>query len=474
MKQKSELPEGWVSSLLINLILKRKGKKPSLLAEEKWNESVPYLDIKAFENGIIRQYADISSSVLINKGDILVVWDGARCGLVGKAPVDGAIGSTLMYISQNSLNSDYLYYFLQSNYERINSNPRGSGIPHVEPDLFWNLEVQIPPLREQRRIVSAIEALFVRLEATNERLDRVLEILKKFRESVLAAACDGRLTEEWRKGNSEIENSITLLKKIGNEVLGENSRKKGNLNPQFDEKQYDLPLKWNWASLSDVSISISDGDHQAPPKSESGVPFIVISNISSGKLDLSKTMYVPENYYENLSESRKPKSQDILYSVTGSYGIPILISEDYMFCFQRHIALIRPHSDVSSKYLYYILKSTLVYNQATKVATGIAQLTVPLSGLRMIKIPLPPLPEQQEIVKRIDALFAFADSIEKKVAAAREKTEKLRHSILAKAFSGELVETEAEIARREGRDYETAEVLLERIKKERGKNGKKQ
>ena len=86
---------------------------------------------------------------------------------------------------------------------------------------------------------------------------------------------------------------------------------------------------------------------------------------------------------------------------------------------------------------------------------------------------LPPLPEQHEIVRRVDALFNFADSIETKVAAAREKTEKLRQSILAKAFSGELVETEAEIARREGRDYETAEVLLERIKKEKGNNGKK-
>jgi type I restriction enzyme S subunit len=84
-----------------------------------------------------------------------------------------------------------------------------------------------------------------------------------------------------------------------------------------------------------------------------------------------------------------------------------------------------------------------------------------------------PLPEQQEIVRRVDALFAFADSVEAKVAAAREKTEKLRQSILAKAFSGQLVETEAEIARREGRDHETAEVLIEKTKEERGKGGKK-
>ncbi|AKB44383.1 Type I restriction-modification system, specificity subunit S [Methanosarcina vacuolata Z-761] len=80
---------------------------------------------------------------------------------------------------------------------------------------------------------------------------------------------------------------------------------------------------------------------------------------------------------------------------------------------------------------------------------------------------------KQEIVRRVDALFAFANSIEAKVTAAREKTEKLRQSILAKAFSGQLVETEAAIAKREGRDYETAEVLLERIKAEKGIKDKK-
>ncbi|WP_048041026.1 restriction endonuclease subunit S [Methanosarcina mazei] len=95
-----------------------------------------------------------------------------------------------------------------------------------------------------------------------------------------------------------------------------------------------------------------------------------------------------------------------------------------------------------------------------------------LIRIRKLLIPLPTLPEQQEIVRRVDALFAFADSIEAKVTVAREKTEKLKQSILAKAFSGELVEIEAEIARREGRDYESAEVLIERIKEERGKGGR--
>ena len=102
-----------------------------------------------------------------------------------------------------------------------------------------------------------------------------------------------------------------------------------------------------------------------------------------------------------------------------------------------------------------------------------AQKNINISILNDVAIPLPPLPEQHEIVRRVDALFALADSIEAKVAAARARTEKLRQSILAKAFSGELVETEAELARREGRDYEPTDVLLERIRAEQVVSGKK-
>ncbi len=96
-----------------------------------------------------------------------------------------------------------------------------------------------------------------------------------------------------------------------------------------------------------------------------------------------------------------------------------------------------------------------------------------VADIKKFPIPFPPLPEQQEIVHRVDALFAFADSIEAKVKAARENTEKLRQSILAKAFSGELVPTETELARKEGRDYEPAETLLERIKVERKSDKKR-
>ncbi len=178
-------------------------------------------------------------------------------------------------------------------------------------------------------------------------------------------------------------------------------------------------------------------------------------------------MFVPTEYYDRISDDRKPRRGDILYSVTGSFGIPALVLTDTPFCFQRHIALLRPHSRVSSSYLFRAMASNLVYRQASSVATGIAQLTVPLSGLRSLRIPVPPAEEQGEIARRVDKLFLLADSIERQVSTVAHRCNKLTQSILAKAFRGELVPTEAELARREGRGYEPASVLLERIKAER-------
>lgn len=96
-------------------------------------------------------------------------------------------------------------------------------------------------------------------------------------------------------------------------------------------------MNLEFKTLEACCISIADGDHQPPPKSESGIPFVTISNISSNQFDFSNTMFVPIEYYSNLDEKRKPHKGDILYSVVGSFGIPVLIKDDAPFVFQRHM-----------------------------------------------------------------------------------------------------------------------------------------
>ena len=149
----NELPKGWENVALEEVVLHRKGKKPKTLNENPGNGLVPYIDIKAFEDDKIRQFADEASAHLTSDEDVLVVWDGARSGLAGIGK-DGAIGSTILALHPIEISTQYLYRFLQSKFKYINSNPRGTGIPHVDPNIFWPMDFPIAPFEEQKRIVA--------------------------------------------------------------------------------------------------------------------------------------------------------------------------------------------------------------------------------------------------------------------------------------------------------------------------------
>ena len=168
--------------------------------------------------------------------------------------------------------------------------------------------------------------------------------------------------------------------------------------------------KWQQVKLNDCCASISDGDHQAPPKSESGIPFVTISNIDCyNSLDFSNVMYVPQMYYDKLDNKRKAQKGDIIYSVVGSFGIPVLIKDNTPFVFQRHIAILKPGDDLDSRFLYYTMLNKDFYHKADAVAIGAAQRTISLSALRNLEISLPPIEEQRKIA---DVLSAYDDLIE--------------------------------------------------------------
>lgn len=197
---------------------------------------------------------------------------------------------------------------------------------------------------------------------------------------------------------------------------------------------------WSFVKLSEIATDISDGDHMPPPKSEFGLPFITISNINkqNHKIDFSDTFKVPQKYYDDLKSNKKPIKGDVLYTVTGSYGIPVLIEEDLQFCFQRHIGLIRPSKKLNSKLLYYWILSPQALFQANETATGTAQKTVSLKSLRNFSFPNIPLKEQQTIVRQLDALRAETQKLEAIYQQKLLNLEELKKSVLQKAFNGEL------------------------------------
>jgi len=169
----SQTPKSWVWTNLREILDFVKGKKPKNLGAKNELLTIPYINIKAFEKKVIDKFTDGTDSRLCETSDILIVWDGARCGLVGRG-VSGAIGSTLAKLVCYELNPSYLFHFLRLKYDYINKRPRGVGIPHVDPNIFWNIPMPIPSLTEQDRIVSKVEELFTSLDAGIESL-RTLE-----------------------------------------------------------------------------------------------------------------------------------------------------------------------------------------------------------------------------------------------------------------------------------------------------------
>ena len=169
-------------------------------------------------------------------------------------------------------------------------------------------------------------------------------------------------------------------------------------------------MSWEIKKLSDCCVSIADGDHQAPPKADSGIPFVTISNINSAnQFDFTDTMFVPQEYYDRLDSKRKAQKGDILYSVVGSFGIPVFMKETIPFVFQRHIAILRPNNTILPQFLYYTMLSRDFYMMADAAALGAAQRTVSLTALRNMKIAVPPMDVQKIIV---DILSAYDDLIE--------------------------------------------------------------
>jgi type I restriction enzyme, S subunit len=228
-----------------------------------------------------------------------------------------------------------------------------------------------------------------------------------------------------------------------------------------------LPDGWICAKLEDVCASITDGDHLPPPQVENGVPFLVIGDVRTGTISFEGSRRVPEDYFAGLSDSRKPRRGDLLYTVTGSFGIPVLVGTDQPFCVQRHIAILRPAPETDVRYLRHALATSTSFAQAAAIATGTAQKTVPLRGLRRLTIPLAPSQQQQEIVAAIESHFSRLDAATATLERVQRNLERYRASVLKAAVEGRLVPTEAELAKKEGRSYEPASVLLKRILAER-------
>ena len=393
--------KNWKSVKVGKYVIATKGKKPKTVSKEKTAEfEIPYVNIKAFEKGIIDEYTNGAGCVLCEEGDFLMVWDGSRSGYVGKA-IKGALGSTLVKLNFPDLDNNYAYYFLQSKYIELNTRAKGVGIPHVDPNLLWNYELLIPPLDVQKSIVSKIEELFSDIDKGIEDLKLAQQQLKIYRQSVLKWAFDGRLT-------NEVE----------------------------DRK---LPIGWKWVTLGEVCHNVEYGS--ATKSSMTGkVPVLRMGNIQNGVFDWSDLVYSND---EKETQKYLLKTNDVLFNRTNSaelVGKTAIYKGERPAIFAGYLIRInRIESLIDAQYLTYYLNTHAAKTYGNQVRSfGVNQSNINGTKLKTYPVPLPLVKEQTKIVQEIESRLSVADKMENDISQSLKQAEALRQSILTEAFSGKL------------------------------------
>ena len=380
-----------------------------------------------------------NESYVIKPGDLLIGMDGDFNCSRWTGP-NALLNQRVckIEVNPNLYDHNFLEFVLPGYLKEINENTSSQTVKHLSSRSIAEILLPNPSLSEQHRIVARVEALLSQVNATRERLNRVPLIMKRFRQAVLAAACSGRLTESWREEN---EGFLQSKQEI----------------PQF-KADVDLPISWNWVSPAKIvkqetphSLAIGPfgSDLKVSDYTSSGVPLIFVRNIRSGIFSDISTKYISSMKAKELA-AHKVQSRDVLITKMGDppgdariypENVPdgIITADCIKMSLNPLIA--------NPNYIEYAINSRLVKNQIYSITMGVAQSKISLARFKKIGIPLPPLEEQHEIVRSVNALFTLADKIELQVADATKRTEALIQALLAKAFRGELVEREPELVK---------------------------
>lgn len=409
-----------------------KGKKPLSQVKEPTEGYLPYVDIKAFEQGVIDNYASPEKSLLCEEGDLLIVGDGSRSGLTGRA-IKGVVGSTLFKIYADGVSTDYLRYFIESKYLLLNTKKKGTGTPHLNANILKESKIFVPSLEEQERIVARIEELFSDLDDAVKTLKATQQQLNLYKQAVLKDAFEGKLTFSWRdKHHNENPRDDFERIKRNNEVFKDTS---GDEN----EISLTMPEEWKKVRLGEVfEVQVGATPSRRVPEYWNGN----INWVSSGEV-----------HFNNIYSTREQVTEDgILHSSTNVHPIGTVmlamigegktrgqaaILNTKAAHNQNTAAILVSETPCSSKYIYYFL--LLNYENTRRVGSGNNQKALNKERVRALRFPFTSFKEQEEIVAEIESRLSVFDSIEQTIDCTLSQAEALRQSILKQAFEGRLI-----------------------------------
>jgi len=409
-----------------------------------------------------------------------IVYSKIRPALAKATPVDfEGLCSADMYPIRPLIDRGFLLRYMLSEafVEQSVKEDTRVAMPKINQEALAKILVAVPPLAEQRRIVEKVDELMAlcdKLEAAQtereSRRDRLVrasltrlnqpddnattfrdharftldhlprlvtrpEHVKELRQTILNLAVRGKLVPQ----DPNDEPAADLLHRVLADVrdYARENRLPSSKHDTVSQVAgtFPAPVNWEWTKLAALCRVVTDGDHLPPPKSDRGVAFLTIGNVTTGRLDFSNCRFVPPEYIEKLPVYRKPAFGDLLYTVVGAtYGRPVLVDSQREFCVQRHIAILKPAVELNLRFLFLIMASPFIYDQATRSTTGTAQPTIALRPLRNFLIPLPPLAEQHRIVAKVDELMAVCDQLEAQLTTAQDGRGRLLEAVLHDAL----------------------------------------
>lgn len=394
---------------------------------------------------------------LVREGDVLMSMANSY-ELVGKVarainvPQPAAFGAFLAAVRPtHAIDGGYLYHFLRSSEVQSKlreGSSQTTNIANISAGKLSELTVPLAPWGEQKRIADKLDTVLTRVDAVDTRLARVAPILKRFRQSVLAAATSGRLTEDWRRSNADGAMHSQWL------------QRSNKSDPPPDINSLNIPTTWRVLRAQDVvesDANIVYGIVQPGPKLVSGIPYVQTTDIADGRIQvgsLCRTSVDIANRYHRSSI----KGGDVLLGIIRATKVAVVPDELSGGNISRSVARLRPCSDMVPQFLAIVLESPAVQDWLRAQHRGMDMPVLNLAQVRLAPLPIAPIDEQREIVRRVETLFAFADRLEARLRIARSATERLTPALLAKAFRGELVPQDP--------NDEPASELLRRLQQE--------
>ena len=480
-----QLPDGWVESTLGEIADWSSGGTPDTKNGDYYDGDITWVVtgdltdglVKTSQKTITKSGLDNSSAKIVPLGSVLIAMYGASIGRLGITDVECATNQAIAYTKQiyGGIQNWFLFYYLQAKKEAIVALGVGGAQPNISQTILKEITIPLPPLAEQARIVAVLDDLMARVRSAQTQLATVPKLLKRFRQSVLSAAVSGKLTEDWREENPDVESAEKMVNEmlisresnyLQNVKTAKTNSTKTPRRPNLrkyepkNEELYEIPSTWYWTNFDVASEKIFDGTHFSPKNYPEGeYMYITAKNIKQWGLDLSNITYVNSDVHQDIYSRADVKYNDVLYIKDGATaGIALVNPLKEEFSLLSSVGVFRLDEQyVLPMYVSYFLNGNKELMLANVAGAAITRLT--LEKLKIAAFALPPVSEQREIVRRVKSLMDWAEKLEAGYKAAKRQQDAMPSAILAKAFAGELTE--------QNPADESADRLLERIRTER-------